>query len=470
MKPPPITTERVKGPGIGGTNARSALAEAPERAEAGLRLLLDGDTFRPWRSAVGDAVAAGSGRLGGRRVFVWAQDQSQRGGSLGGAGGDTIARTIRRADRARAPVVGLAASAGARLQEGTGALTAYADIFRAQALAEVPQVTLIVGTCAGGAAYSSSLGDFTITAGDKARLFLTGPGVVEEVTRERVTPEELGGHSVHARNGVAQLHAEDEAEAGALACELIAHLPDFAGGPLPLAPPREPNPGDPAAPLPASPRRVYDVRDVIGRLVDGGHLLEFSRRWARNMVVGLARLDGLPVGVIANQPHHLGGTIDAAGAEKGAWFVRMCDRFRLPLVVLVDTPGFLPGVGQEQRGVIRHGAGLLDAFASATVTRVTVTMRQAYGGAHIVMNSRDLGADLTLAWPGSAIGVMGARQAVGVIERRAIERGADPDALATRYADRHLDGAFAAQKGYVDEIVEPAETRSHLIEAMEGVR
>lgn len=452
------------------TLAGAAEALATDGMEARIQELLDGGTFRPWRSAVGDAVAAGSGRLGGRRVFVWAQDQAQRGGSLGRPGGETIARTIRRADRARAPVVGLAASAGARLQEGTGALAAYGEIFRAQALAEVPQVTLIVGTCAGGAAYSSSLGDFTITVGPQARLFLTGPGVVEEVTGERMTPDELGGHSVHARNGVAHFHVEDPAEAGSLACELIAHLPDFAGGPLPLAPPREPQAGDPAAPLPASPRRVYDVREVAARLVDGGAFLELSRRWARNMVTGLARVDGLPVGVIANQPHYLGGTIDAAAAEKGAWFVRLCDRFRLPLVVLVDTPGFLPGVGQERQGVIRHGAGLLEAFASATVLRVTVTMRQAYGGAHIVMNSRDLGADLTLAWPGSAIGVMGARQAVGVIERRAIERGADPGTLATRYADRHLDATFAAQKGYVDEIVEPAETRSRLIEAMEGAR
>ena len=452
------------------TLARTATDAPRPGAEVRIEGLLDAGTFAPWRSAVGDAVAAGSGRLGGRRVFVWAQDQTQRGGSLGQAGGETIARTVRRADRSRAPVVGLAASAGARLQEGTGALTAYADIFRAQALAQVPQVTLIAGTCAGGAAYSSSLGDFTIMAGPEARLFLTGPGVVQEVTRERVTPDELGGAAVHARNGVAHLQGPDLPSAGALACELIAHLPDVAGGPLPLAPPREPLPGDPAAPLPESPRRVYDVREVVGHMVDGGRLVELSKRWARNIVVGLARLDGLPVGVIANQPHHLGGTIDTAGAEKGAWFVRMCERFRLPLVVLVDTPGFLPGVRQERQGVIRHGAGLLEAFACATVPRVTVTMRQAYGGAHIVMNSRDLGADLTLAWPGSAIGVMGARQAVGVIERRAIERGADAGVLAARYADRHLDASLAAKNGYVDEIVEPLETRSRLIEAMEGTR
>jgi acetyl-CoA carboxylase carboxyltransferase component len=444
--------------------------QAPEVRDSRIDELLDGGTFMPYRSAVGDGVTAGSGRVGGRRIFVWAQDSSHRGGSLGRAGGETVARTIRRAAGAGAPIIGLAASAGARLQEGTGALTAYAEIFRAQALADVPQLTLVTGTCAGGAAYSTSLGDFTMTVGTDARLFLTGPGVVREVTREEVDGGALGGPHVHARNGVAHLHAGDMIEASALGRELISYLPDRVGAPLPLAPPREPRSGDPSAPVPAASRRVYDIRDVIARVADGGRLLELGPRWARNIVVGFARLDGMPVGVIANQPHYLGGTIDTAAAEKGAWFVRLCERFRLPLAVFVDTPGFLPGVGQERQGVIRHGAGLLEAFAVATVPRVTVTLRQAYGGAHIVMNSRDLGADLTLAWPGAAIGVMGPRQAVGVIERRSIEAGADPDELAARYGAQHLDSAIAASKGYVDEIVEPVETRSRLIEAMDGAR
>lgn len=458
MKPPATLTR---------PSAPAALEPSPavERIEA----LLDPASFRPWRSAVGDGVAAGSGRLGGRRVMIWAQDPTYRGGSLGRAGGETITRTIDRAQSERVPVVGLVASGGARLQEGAGALHAYAKIFRAQAVADVPQLSLVVGTCAGGAAYSTSLGDFTLTVGDGARLFLTGPGVVEKVTREQVSPDELGGAAVHARNGVAQLHAAGDDEAAALACELISHLPDFARGPLPLAAPADPLAGDPSDPVPEETRRVYDVRDVAARIVDGGRLLELSPRWARNMVVGLARMDGLPVGVIANQPHYLGGTIDAAGAEKGAWFVSLCDRFGLPLVVLVDTPGFLPGVGQERRGVIRYGADLLDAFGRATVRRVTVTLRQAYGGAHIVMNSRDLGADLTLAWPGVALGVMGARQAVGVIERRAIAAGANPDELAAHYEQEHLDVTRAAANGYVDEIVEPSQTRARILDALEGV-
>jgi acetyl-CoA carboxylase carboxyltransferase component len=449
--------------------ARPPAPPPPSKAYERIEALLDPASFRPWRSAVGDGVAAGSGRLGGRRVMVWAQDSALKGGSLGRAGGETIVRTIGRAVSEGVPVVGLADSAGARLQEGVGALNAYAGIFRAQALADVPQVALVVGTCAGGAAYSTSLGDFTVTVGEAARLFLTGPGVVEKVTRERVDPAELGGHAVHARNGVAHLHAEVDEEAAALACELVSHLPDRARGQLPIAAPASPLDGDPSEPVPEESRRVYDIRDVAARLVDGGRLLELSPRWARNIVVGFARMDGIPVGVIANQPHYLGGIIDAAGAEKGAWFVSMCDRFGLPLVVLVDTPGFLPGVGQERQGVIRHGARLLEAFAQATVRRVTVTLRQAYGGAHIVMNSRDLGADLTLAWPNSSIGVMGALQAVGVVERRAIEAGADPEALAARYEGEHLDVTRAAASGYVDEIVEPAETRARVLDALEGV-
>jgi acetyl-CoA carboxylase carboxyltransferase component len=222
--------------------------------------------------------------------------------------------------------------------------------------------------------------------------------------------------------------------------------------------------------VPAVSRRVYDVRDVAERLVDGGALLELAPRWARNLVVAFARIDGAPVGVIANQPRHLGGCLDAAASEKGAWFVETCDRFGLPLVVLVDTPGFLPGARQERDAIIRHGAALVAAFTRARVPRVTVTLRQAYGGAHIVMNSRDLGADLVIAWPDAAIGVMGARQAVEVVERRALAAGADPDALAARYAAEHLPVDVAAAGGFVDEVVEPAETRERVAEALQTAR
>jgi acetyl-CoA carboxylase carboxyltransferase component len=435
-------------------------------ARVRLELLFDPGTFRPVRSLVGDGVVAGSGRVNGRAVCAWAQDGSFRGGSLGAAGGETIARTIARADALGCPVVGFPHSGGARLQEGTASLQAYAAIFRAQATAVVPQVSVIGGPCAGGAAYSPALGDLTIMAGSEARLFLTGPQIVEAVTRERISAEELGGPKVHAHNGVSHLQASGDVEAAELVRAFLAHLPSAIGGPLPLHPPRAPSLDDPSEHVPAEPRRVYDVRDVVAGLVDGGELLELGPRWARNLVVGLARIEGSPVGVIANQPRHLGGCLDAASSEKGAWFVGLCDRFGIPLLVLADTPGFLPGATQEAAGVIRHGASLLRAFASATVPRVTVTLRQAFGGAHIVMNSRDLGATLTLAWPGARIGVMGAKQAVALVERRAIAAGADADALANAYEREHLPVEVAASAGHVDEIVAPLDTRTRLAELL----
>ena len=356
------------------------------------------------------------------------------------------------------------------MHDAVGALHAYSAIFRAQALAGVPQISVVGGPCAGGAAYSPALGDLTVMAGPEARMFLTGPGVVERVTRERVSALELGGPKVHGRNGVAHLVADHDVHAAELVRTALAHLPPRAGGPLPLHPPADPAPGDPGDVLPARDRQVYDVRDVAGRLLDHGALLELGPKWARNLVVGLGRIEGTPVGVIANQPKHLGGTLDAEASQKGAWFVDLCDRFGVPLVVLVDTPGFLPGTGQERAGVIRHGASLLRAFSVATTPRVTVTLRQAYGGAHIVMNSRDLGADLTLAWPDARIGVMGPRQAVEVVHRRDIAAGADPDALADAYAAEHLPVRVAAAGGFVDEIIEPRDTRDRIAFALEAAR
>lgn len=429
---------------------------------ARVELLCGPGTFRPLRSAVRDGVVAGSGRVGGRPVYLWAQDPDHRGGSLGAAGGETIARTLQMAQRAQAPVVGFLHSGGARLQEGVAALSAYAAIFRAQANLTVPQISVVCGPCAGGAAYSPALGDITVMAGDGAHMFLTGPRIVERVMRERVSAAELGGARVQARNGVTHLEAADEVHAADIVRALLAHLPSVIGGALPVAPPAPPPPGDPSSVMPAEHRSVYDVRAVVRHLADGGELLELAPRWARNLVVGFARVDGRPVGVIANQPRYLGGTIDAAAADKGAWFVELCDRFGLPLVVLVDTPGFLPGVRQEREAVIRRGAALLRAFARATVPRVTITLRQAYGGAHIVMNARDLGADLTLAWPGARIGVMGAPQAVEITGRRQIAAGADPAELAEAYAAEHLPVARAALDGFVDEVVMPAETRGRL--------
>ncbi len=427
-----------------------------------LDALCDPGTFRALRSAVGDGVLAGRARIGSRPVHVWAQDGAVKGGSLGAAGGRTILRTISLADKAGTPVVGLPWSGGARLQEGVAALTAYAGIFRAQARARVPQITVVDGPCAGGAAYSPALADLTIMAGEEARMFLTGPAVVEKVTRERVTAAELGGAKVHGHSGVAHLLAADLPHDAELVRGALAPLCDA------WAPPAAPAPGDPAGPLPASARKVYDVRAVIGRLVDRGEMLELGARWARNLVVGLARVEGRAVGVIANQPRYLGGVLDAAAGEKGAWFVDFCERFGLPLVVLVDTPGFLPGTRQERSAVIRHGAALLRAFAASDVPRVTVTLRQAYGGAHIVMSSRDLGAGVTLAWPGASIGVMGAPQAVEIVQRRALADGASADELADAYAAEHLPVQRAAATGDVDEIIEPSDTRARIAEVVTG--
>jgi acetyl-CoA carboxylase carboxyltransferase component len=432
-----------------------------------LSVLVDPGSFTPWRTAVGDGVLAGVARVDGRRVCVWAQDATHRGGSLGAAGGQTIAHTIRRASATGVPLIGVPHSSGARLQEGVGALTAFGAIFREQAVARVPQIMLIGGTCAGGAAYSPALGDAVMTVGPDARLFLTGPRVVRQVTGEQVSAEALGGPRVHAANGVAHLAAEDEHAAAGLLRELLGYLPSSLGEAPPRAPAVDPPGRDPAAALPPDPRRVYDVREVISALVDAGRHLELAGRWAGNMVTTLARLDGRPVGVIANQPRHLGGTIDTAASEKGVWFVGLCERLGLPLIVLVDTPGFLPGAGQECAGVIRHGAALVRAFAQARVPRLTVTLRQAFGGAHIAMNSRDLGADLTLAWPEAQIGIMGARQAVSIVERRALAAGGDIDELARLYAAASLSAEVAAVHGFVDEIVSPAATREHLLRALE---
>jgi acetyl-CoA carboxylase carboxyltransferase component len=447
-----------------------------ERLEAlcdpgSLELVRSSIASRSARTAPGDGVVAGAGAVGGRPVCCYAQDQGFAGGSLGTAQAETIVRVLELADRAAAPVVGFIASGGARIDEGTGALGGYGAIFRRHVAlsGRVPQISVITGTSAGGGAYSPALTDFVVMT-EGSRLFLTGPGVVAEVMGETVTMDELGGTRVHSRNGVCDLVGEDDLTAAELVRELLAHLPQSSSsGPDPALP-EEPLGRDPGSVVPADPRSVYDVRSVIRCLTDRSAMLELSPRWARNMVTALTRLNGRPVGVVANQPHHLGGVIDVAASEKASSFIRRCDRFGLPLVVLVDTPGFLPGTRQERSGVIRHGAGLLHAFSAATVPKVTVVLRKAYGGGFITMNSRDLGADLALAWPSAEIGVLGARQAVGIVHRRAIESSDDPaaerDRLADAYAEEHMSAGVAAAGGHVDEVVDPAATRERLVWAL----
>ena len=463
MTKPPSTVSAVDAPAPATVPAEPVEPVEPVLlARARAELLCDPGTFHPHRTAVGDGVIAGSGRAGGRPVYVWAQDGTYKGGSLGSKGGETIVRTIRMAAKAGAPVVGFPHSGGARLQEGVAALHAYAAIFHAQSVSDCLQISVVGGACAGGAAYSPALGDITVMAGPEAKMFLTGPKIIEKVTWEKISATDLGGPPMHAKTGVAHLIAEDDVAAGDLVRDVLAHLPGAEGGALPLAPPADPPLGDPARYVPDNPRKVYDVREVARRLVDGGSLLELGQKWAKNMVVALARINGRPVGVVANQPRYLGGTLDCHSSDKASWFVGFCDRFGLPLVVLVDTPGFLPGVRQEREAVLRRGANLLRAFSVAKVPRVTVTLRQAYGGAHIVMNSRDLGADLTLAWPRARIGVMGAAQAVELTARKEIAAGGDPAALAAAYEDEHLPVANSAAAGFVDEMVTPRETRERI--------
>jgi acetyl-CoA carboxylase carboxyltransferase component len=308
---------------------------------------------------------------------------------------------------------------------------------------------------------------------DAARMFLTGPRVVRDALGETVTMPELGGPRVHEQNGVCQMVAATELEAIANARDLLGLLPARFGDPPPRALASPPPADAPHRTVPGEARRVYDVREVARALVDGGELLELDRRWARNMVTALARIDGRPVGIVANQPYRLGGVIDAAAAEKAAIFVAACDRFGLPVVVLVDTPGFMPGRRQEAAGVIRHGAALLRAFASARVPKLTVILRKAYGGAVITMNSKDLGADVTYAWPGAEIGIMAASQAVGIVHRRRLAAVGAPtetrEDLAAAYTEEHLTASVAAAAGFVDEVIAPAETRARLASALDAL-
>jgi acetyl-CoA carboxylase carboxyltransferase component len=424
------------------------------------------------RARDGDGVIAASGRVDGRPVFCFAQDPSFMGGSLGEAQAESVVRVLRLAGRARAPVVGFIESAGARMQEGTAALGGYGRIFREHVAlsGRVPQISVICGASAGGGSYAPALTDFVVMT-ERASMFLTGPAVVRDVMGEDVDGAALGGPRVHERNGVCQLVAKTEADAALLARDLLDHLPQSSAAPPQRWPSVDPAPFAPDAVVPAEQRRVYDMRDVARTLVDGGRLLEIAPKWARNVVCALARLDGRAVGIIANQPKYLGGVLDADAAQKAARLVRTCNAFGLPLVVLVDTPGFMPGTAQERGGVIRHGATLVHAFAAATVPRVTVVVRKAFGGAFIAMNSKDLGADLVFAWPGAQLGVMGAEQAVGIVHRREIAAAEDAarerERLAELYAREHLGVRSASCDGFVDEVIAPHTTRERLAAALE---
>jgi acetyl-CoA carboxylase carboxyltransferase component len=424
------------------------------------------------RAAPGDGVLAGNARINGRHIYCFAQDASFLGGSLGAAHAETLVNLLRLADRAQVPVIGFIDSAGARMQEGLAALSGYGTIFREHVRLSgvVPQISVVCGPAAGGSSYGPALNDFVIMA-DSSAMFLTGPAVVEEVTGEAVDMRSLGGPRVHERNGVSHLTAPTEADAALTARELLGYLPQRAGDRPPRAASYTSAGEPPDQAVPHEARRVYDMRRVAAAILDTGSMLEISPRWARNVVCAFARLEGRPIGLIASQPKHLGGVLDSHAAEKAARFVNTCDAFGLPLLVLVDTPGFLPGVRQERDGIIRHGAKLLHAFANATVPSVTVIIRKAFGGAFIAMNSKTLGADYVFAWPGSQVGVMGAAQAVGIIDRRAIAAAGDPrvhrERLAARYAAEHLSIQTAATDGFIDEVIAPGATRTTVSSCLE---
>ena len=454
-------------------------------------LLFDADTFEEIDKFVthrcrdfgmddqvvpGDGVVCGHGRVNGRLAYAFAQDFTVFGGSLSETNAAKIVKIMDLALKMGAPVIGLNDSGGARIQEGVQSLGGYADIFLRNTLASgvVPQISAIMGPCAGGAVYSPAITDFTIMVKHTSYMFVTGPDVIRTVTHEQVTKEELGGAISHnERSGVAHFAVDNDQECLLLIRELLSFLPNNNVD----DPPRMEtvDPADRAeaaldAIVPASPNQPYDMGDVVRAVVDEGYLLEVHEHFARNIVVGFARLGGRPVGVVANQPAHLAGTLDIDASVKGARFVRFCDAFNIPLVTFEDVPGFLPGTLQEYGGIIRHGAKLLYAFAEATVPKVTVITRKAYGGAYCVMSSKHIRTDANYAWPTAEIAVMGAEGAVNILYKRELEVADDAAAVRAakieEYREKFANPYVAAQRGFIDEVILPRQTRAKLIAAL----
>ncbi|MGW7283194.1 acyl-CoA carboxylase subunit beta [Streptomyces sp. NPDC054844] len=486
--------ERIRhGPSPEATAAQHAKGKLT--AHERLQLLFDKATFteiEPWRrhraSGFGlearrphtDGVITGWGLVDGRRVFAYAHDFRVFGGALGEAHAQKIHKVMDLAEAAGAPLVGLCDGAGARIQEGVTALAGYGGIFQRNVRNSgvIPQISVILGPCAGGAAYSPALTDFVFMVRGTSQMFITGPDVVQAVTGEQITHDGLGGAEVHAAtSGVASFVHDDEVSCLAEVRYLLSLLPSNNRE---LAPPaRTDDPADRRCEalldlVPADPNQSYDMRRVVEEIADDGEYVEVHERWATNVVCALARLGGAVVGVVANQPSSLAGVLDIHSSEKAARFVQMCDAFNIPLVTLVDVPGFLPGVDQEHDGVIRHGAKLLYAYCNATVPRVSVVLRKAYGGAYIVMDSRSIGADLALAWPANEIAVMGAEGAAGVVFRREIAASDDPaQTRAERIAEYRrelMHPYYAAERGLVDDVIDPADTRARLVDALKALR
>jgi propionyl-CoA carboxylase beta chain len=428
----------------------------------------------------GDGVITGHGTIDGRPVFLFAQDFTVFGGSLSETYAQKICKIMDLAMKVGAPVIGLNDSGGARIQEGVVSLAGYADIFLRNTIASgvVPQISAIMGPCAGGAVYSPAITDFNIMVEKTSYMFITGPDVIKAVTHEEVTKEELGGAATHAGvSGVAHFTTHDDGAALALIRDLLAYLPSNNMEDPPHrdtgdSPDRE-DPGLDTV-VPAEPNKPYDIKEVVRRVVDEGSFLEVHERYARNIVVGFGRIDGQSVGVVANQPAVLAGTLDIDASLKGARFVRFCDAFNVPLIIFEDVPGFLPGTDQEHRGIIKHGAKLLYAFAEATVPKVTIITRKSYGGAYCVMGSKHIRTDFNFAWPTAEIAVMGPEGAVNILYRREIQAAGDPEALrrarVEEFRDKFANPYVAAERGFVDAVIAPRTTRPRLVRALRVLR
>jgi acetyl-CoA carboxylase carboxyltransferase component len=478
---------------LGGGEKRIAAQKAKGKltAHERIELLLDKGSFRELdtfavhrernfgmdkQQYLGDSVVTGWGTIDGRLVYVFSQDFTVFGGSLSGVHAEKVVKIMDMAMKNGAPIIGINDSGGARIQEGVVSLGGYADIFLRNTLASgvIPQISAIMGPCAGGAVYSPALTDFIFMVKNTSHMFITGPDVVKTVTGEDVTFEELGGAMTHnSKSGVAHMACESEADALYLIREMMSFLPSNNME----DPPFKPNGDDPLrmeealnSIIPDNPNKPYDIKDVIQLIVDNGDFFEVHEHYAQNIVVGFARLGGYSVGIVANQPMVLAGVLDIASSEKAGRFVRFCDAFNIPLIVFEDVPGFLPGTDQEYGGIIRHGAKLLYAFCEATVPKITVVTRKAYGGAYCVMNSKHIRSDLNLAWPTAEIAVMGPDGAVNIIFRRELAEAEDPVArkaeLVQDYREHFANPYVAAQRGYIDDIIEPKETRPRLINAL----
>ena len=424
----------------------------------------------------GDGVVTGHGLVDGREVFVFAQDFTVFGGSLSETHAQKIVKIMDLAMRTGSPIVGLNDSGGARIQEGVVSLGGYADIFLRNTLASgvVPQISCILGPCAGGAVYSPAITDFNVMVKDTSYMFITGPDVIRTVTHEEVTKEELGGAMTHnARSGVAHFAADSDEHALRLTRELLSFVPSNNLDDPPFVPTSDPS--DRAditlnSIVPESSNQPYDIRDIIQRVVDDGYFFEVQEHFAQNIVIGFARLGGSSVGIVANQPAFLAGVLDIDASVKAARFVRFCDCFNIPLITFEDVPGFLPGVNQEHFGIIRHGAKLLYAFAEATVPKITVITRKAYGGAYCVMASKHIRTDINFAYPTAEIAVMGAEGAVGVLYRKDLLESTRPEDtranLVNEFTEKFANPYIAAERGFIDEVIEPAATRQKLIRAL----